>query len=132
MAFCGVRYFVFAPGPDQTSEDSVRYSRGRMDSMVLKLQERKKQTNKRKQNRFNNLDTMLEMIGKVADYVERNGKKWEEEFDGGGRNVLFLFLCTPLPVPIRHISFETFSTHFYVLTLSSWPGSKQQSHWVCC
>lgn len=75
---------------------------------------------------------MLEMIGKVADYVERNGKKWEEEFDGGGRNVLFLFLCTPLPVPIPHISFETFSTHFCVLPLSCWLGSKQQIHWVCC
>lgn len=58
---------------------------------------------------------MLELTTKVAGYMERNRKKWEEEFDGGGRNVPFPFPLQPAsPVLIHETSFETFGLHFSV------------------
>lgn len=63
----------------------------------------------------------------------RNGKKWEEEFNGSGRNLPFP-LHPSSPVLIHQISFETLFWHpfFCVAILSRELDLKQQSHWVHC
>lgn len=121
-ALCGVRYCVFPSVPAQTS-----------DYKVLKMEDGQHGAKNPYQTALTTWDTMLEMTEKVADHMERNGKKWKE-FNGGGRNTPFLFPLYPSsPILTYQIFFETFGICFSLSPSSlAYLGSKQQSHWVCC